>query len=349
MGTVEVDTTDYQFKTALSRKNLAEVKEILGRGKLCGRSIVCYLKEEGYSEIALFFERDLKQRFSLALASGNIQVAFEAACELKEEQYFQRLAQTAVTLGNYDISEKCLQQIKAFDKLNFFYATTGSQNKLQRMQSVAGALDDPMLRFNTSVFTGDITERIQTLVSAGQLPLAYMAARAHNLTDMIEYLEQELMDSDQFDQMQIMDEAEKYVSRSKALVPLRPLWADDSKNHYSQWPMVNLRAKEAERAAQMFQKQKGLDEKQADNAFFDSDFSSSNKEVASILDKETAGPEQQDLTAAAAVNLDEADWGNDDLDIDDELMAEAEQIQTEETGGMESDIFVPPSPGPDPL
>lgn len=72
MGTVEVDTTDYQFKTALSKKNLAEVKEILSKGKLCGRSIVCYLKEEGYSEIALFFEKDLKQRFSLALASGNI-------------------------------------------------------------------------------------------------------------------------------------------------------------------------------------------------------------------------------------------------------------------------------------
>jgi len=37
------------------------------------------LKEQGYSEIALFFEKDLKQRYNLALASGNIQVAFDAA------------------------------------------------------------------------------------------------------------------------------------------------------------------------------------------------------------------------------------------------------------------------------
>jgi hypothetical protein len=36
-------------------------------------------------------------------------VAFEAAQELKEKEYFIKLAQTAVTLGNYDITEKCLQ------------------------------------------------------------------------------------------------------------------------------------------------------------------------------------------------------------------------------------------------
>jgi hypothetical protein len=41
--------------------------------------LIAYLKEQGYSEIALFFEKDIKERFKLALQSGNIQVAFEAA------------------------------------------------------------------------------------------------------------------------------------------------------------------------------------------------------------------------------------------------------------------------------
>jgi coatomer protein complex subunit alpha (xenin) len=121
-----VDNTDYLFKLALQSKNLLEVKEILSKGQLCGRSIICYLKEQGYSEIALFFEKDLKQRYNLALASGNIQVAYDAAQELKEPELYIRLAQTAVTLGNYDITEKCLWQVRAYDKLNFFYATTGS-------------------------------------------------------------------------------------------------------------------------------------------------------------------------------------------------------------------------------
>ena len=218
-----VDNTDYLFKLALQSKNLLEVKEILSKGQLCGRSIICYLKEQGYSEIALFFEKDLKQRYNLALASGNIQVAYEAAQELKEPELFVRLAQTAVTLGNYDITEKCFWQVRAYDKLNFFYATTGSWQKMLQMRQQATNVADPMLKFNCSLLTGDVEYRVKTLVEAGQLPLAYMTARAHNLTDMVEYLESELQQSEEYDFMQILDETEKHLQKSKTLLPLRPI------------------------------------------------------------------------------------------------------------------------------
>ena len=49
----------------------------------------------------------MKQRFNLAIASGHINVAFEAAKELKDKDNFMKLAQTAQMLGNYDITEKC--------------------------------------------------------------------------------------------------------------------------------------------------------------------------------------------------------------------------------------------------
>lgn len=86
------------------------MKEILSTpGQLCGHSIVAYLKEQGHAEIALFFEQDVKQRFNLALASGNMQVAFEAAKETKDKDNFNKLAQTALSLGNLEITEKCYQ------------------------------------------------------------------------------------------------------------------------------------------------------------------------------------------------------------------------------------------------
>ena len=71
---------------------MQEVKDILSTGNIAGHAIVSYLKEQGHSEIALFFEKDVKQRFLLALASGNIEVAFEAAKELKEKDNFLKLA-----------------------------------------------------------------------------------------------------------------------------------------------------------------------------------------------------------------------------------------------------------------
>lgn len=50
-----------------------------------------------------------------------------------------------------------------------------------------------------------------------------MTARAHNLSEMVEYIESEIMDSDEHDFSTIADETEKYMARAKALVPCRPL------------------------------------------------------------------------------------------------------------------------------
>mgnify|MGYP003755425243 CR=1 FL=1 len=65
MEILEVNNTDYLFKMALQKKNLLEVKEILSKGTLCGHTIVSYLKEQGHSEIALFFEQDLTNTLCL--------------------------------------------------------------------------------------------------------------------------------------------------------------------------------------------------------------------------------------------------------------------------------------------
>jgi len=81
---------------------------------------------------------------------------------------------------------------------------------------------------------------------------------------MVEYIESEIMDSEEHDFSTIADETEKYLARSKALIPLRPLHLDDGQSYFTQWPMTNLRAEEAKKAEQMFQRKKFLDEKQAD-------------------------------------------------------------------------------------
>jgi coatomer subunit alpha len=111
---------------------------------------------------------------------------------LKEKDLFLKLAQTALALGNYEIPERCYQINKEFDKLNFFYATTGRTDKLNKMGMLASSIDDPMLKFNTSLLTANVEERIKTLVESGQLALAYLAARSHGIVDMVEFIEQEM-------------------------------------------------------------------------------------------------------------------------------------------------------------
>lgn len=96
-----------------------------------------------------------------------MQVAFEAAKEIKDKDNFSRLAQTALSLGNLEITEKCYQIGRSLDKLNFFYAATGSVGKLRKMQAVAQSLNDHTLRFNTALYTGDVAERVKVLAETG--------------------------------------------------------------------------------------------------------------------------------------------------------------------------------------
>jgi len=114
-----------------------------------------------------------------------------------------------------------------------------------------------------------------------------MTARAHGLDEFTKSLETTIIESDEYDHERIFREAEKFVganqSRPKALLPLRPIFTSSEALAQANWPMVNLRAKEAERASQMFRKQKaeGAD---MDDMFFDAkEYHTSNKNVANIL------------------------------------------------------------------
>lgn len=179
--------------------------------------------------------------------------------------------------------------------------------------------------------------------------MAYLAARSHNLTDMVEYIEQEMQGSSQVDAIQVMDETETLIKKGKALVPLRPISLEQN-NSLAQWPMINLRAREAEKAAAMFARQKVLDENKADEQFFESS-TSTDKAVANILD--STGPSQPQVkTAEIKVEIDEAAWGDDDdLGIDDEINAANDANPLDDNAQAQADngIFVPPSEGAHPI
>ena len=178
--------------------------------------------------------------------------------------------------------------------------------------------------------------------------------------DMVEYIESEIMDSEQYDLTQIMEQTERYLPKAKALVPARPLNLDDGQSYFGQWPMTNLRAKEAEKAAQMFERKKQmLDEQGANDAFFgNNEFgSTSNKQVANILEssERTKSAAEQTKQEQPKVNLDDAAWGDDDDDDDlgfgdDEAKSGEEETKGDQAADEEeSEIFIPPTPGSDPI
>lgn len=182
--TITFDPTEYRFKLSLLRNNYEEVLYIIRTSTLMGQSIIAYLQQKGFPEIALHFVQDLNTRFELAIECGNLDVAMESAKQIDRVECWDKLAQQALKQGNHKIVEKAYQQTKNFDKLSFLYLATGSTDKLLKMQKIANARGDPMSRYHNAIFSGDTLGKISVLRDVGLESLAYLTAKTNNLEDL---------------------------------------------------------------------------------------------------------------------------------------------------------------------
>ncbi|KAJ3516748.1 hypothetical protein NLJ89_g923 [Agrocybe chaxingu] len=182
--TITFDPTEYRFKLALLKNNYEEMLYIIKTSTLLGQSIIAYLQQKGFPEIALHFVQDTNTRFELAIECGNLDVAMETAKTINRPECWERLAQQALKQGNHKVVEKAYQQTKNFDKLSFLYLATGSTDKLSKMQKIADARGDPMSRFHNALYAGDVQGRIAVLRDVGLHPLAYLTAKTNGLDDL---------------------------------------------------------------------------------------------------------------------------------------------------------------------
>ncbi|VAI11352.1 unnamed protein product [Triticum turgidum subsp. durum] len=189
---ITVDASEYIFKLALLRKRYDHVMSMIKNSQLCGQAVISYLQQKGFPEVALHFVKDEKTRFNLALESGNIQIAVASAKELDDKDHWYRLGIEALRQGNVGIVEYAYQRTKNFDRLAFLYLLTGYLDKVGFMSKIAGQNNNLMGQFHNALYLGDAKKRVEILENAGQLPLAYVTAATHGLTEIAERLAGEL-------------------------------------------------------------------------------------------------------------------------------------------------------------
>lgn len=76
---LQVDTTEYMFKLALLQRKFDTVLAMIRGAGLTGQSIIAYLQQKGFPEVALHFVHNERTRFNLAIECGNIEVALQSA------------------------------------------------------------------------------------------------------------------------------------------------------------------------------------------------------------------------------------------------------------------------------
>ncbi|XP_049801148.1 coatomer subunit alpha [Schistocerca nitens] len=185
---LSIDPTEFKFKLALINRRYEEVLHMVRNARLVGQSIIAYLQQKGYPEVALHFVKEEKTRFGLALECGNIEVALEAARALDDKACWDKLGQAALMQGNHQVVEMCYQRTKNFDKLSFLYLITGNLEKLRKMTKIAEIRKDYSGQYQGALVLGNIAERIQILKTCGQKTLAYLTAATHGFTAAAEAL-----------------------------------------------------------------------------------------------------------------------------------------------------------------
>lgn len=222
-----IDPTEFKFKLALINRKYEEVLHMVRNARLVGQSIIAYLQQKGYPEVALHFVKDEKTRFGLALECGNIEVALEAAKSLDDRECWERLGQAALMQGNHQVVEMCYQRTKNFDKLSFLYLITGNLDKLKKMTKIAEIRKDVSAQYQGALLLGDVAERISVLQKCGQSSLAYLTAATHGYTDEAEKLS-EIVGQDGKDLPEVNPNA-------KLLQPPVPIQQAESN-----WPLLTV-------------------------------------------------------------------------------------------------------------
>ena len=189
---LNIDPTEYKFKLALINRKYEEVLHMVRNAKLVGQSIISYLQQKGYPEVALHFVKDEKTRFALALECSNIEAALEAAKSLDDKDCWEKLGEAALLQGNHQVVEMCYQRTKNFDKLSFLYLITGNLDKLRKMMKIAEIRKDTSGQFQNALYLGDIQERVKILNGCGQHSLAYLTASTHGLAEEAEKIKEQV-------------------------------------------------------------------------------------------------------------------------------------------------------------
>ncbi|XP_037043594.1 coatomer subunit alpha isoform X2 [Bradysia coprophila] len=224
---LNIDPTEFKFKLALINRKYEEVLYMVRNARLVGQSIIAYLQQKGYPEVALHFVKDEKTRFGLALECGNIEVALEAAKSLDDKECWDRLGQAALLQGNHQVVEMSYQRTKNFDKLSFLYLITGNLEKLKKMNKIAEIRKDVSAQYQGALLLGDIKERISILKNCGQQSLAYLTAATHGFENEAAELKEVIAADGK--QLPIVNPAAKFL---KPPVPVQQA--------ESNWPLLTV-------------------------------------------------------------------------------------------------------------
>ena len=240
--------TDVAFKLNLLNKNYENIVKMLKAGNVYGNKTVESIQNAGFPDLSMKFVVDPKQKFNLALKSGKLDEAKEAAEILKEKVYFDKLAEKAMMMGKLDIAEFCYVKSQNIDKLIFFYTITGRQDKLNKVTLALKQTGDNSRRFLNAIYTCNNEEKINVLRETGHSTLALLVAKLNDRNDLVQKINDENKKNEKTVKINEKDFSE-IKNNMGLLTPLKPIVNPKNKEYHSNWSSVVEVKKQSQQAS----------------------------------------------------------------------------------------------------
>jgi coatomer subunit beta' len=84
-----------------------------------------FLEKQGFKEQALAVSADPEHRFELSLQLGQLQLAYQLACEAQSEHKWKQLADLATTKCQFELAQECLHKAQDFGGLLLLATASG--------------------------------------------------------------------------------------------------------------------------------------------------------------------------------------------------------------------------------
>ena len=309
---------DVAFKLNLLNKNYENIVKTLKSGSVYGNKTVESIQNAGFPDLSMKFVVDMKQKFNLALKSGKLDEAKEAAEKLKDKVYFDKLAEKAMIMGKLDIAEFCYVKSNNIDKLIFFYTITGRQDKLKKVTLVLKQTGDNSRRFLNAIYTCNNGEKINVLKETGHSTLAILVAKLNNRNDIANQITESNKKSGRNIKINENDFNE-IKSNMNLLTPLKPVVNIQNKEYHSNWSSV-IEVKKANQQAAIDNILNQDEINQEGDVFSQIVNNNEEEEKKESKEKEEVKSEKNKISKK---------WGDEDEDEDDEeikkMLEEAKQ------------------------
>lgn len=187
LGDKELNVVSYslslsvlEYQTAVMREDFEAAMRILPSIPKEQRTRVAhFLEKQGFLSQALEVSNDPEHKFDLSLQLKDTETALKLAVEAQSEHKWKQLAELAMSLCRFDLSQECLHNASDYPGLLLLATSSGNAAMVQKLGEKAEAARSHNVAFLSYFILGQKEKALQLLIDTERLAEAALFARTY--------------------------------------------------------------------------------------------------------------------------------------------------------------------------